>query len=94
MIECARHENPGQARALQSRHKPSRHLSVALNPTGDDFELATFLELVGAQYRSIDRDSQVAGAVAFSSASEPSNPELFVLDVLSALNGIFADCCV
>jgi hypothetical protein len=43
-------------------------LAIAFDPAGDDFEFANFLELVGAQYRSIDRDPQVAGAVAFSSA--------------------------
>jgi len=69
-------------------------LSVALDPTGDDFELATFLELVGAQYRSIDRDPQVTSAVAFSCARQPANPELFVFDIFSALNGIFSHCSV
>jgi hypothetical protein len=44
-------------------------LAIALDPAGDDFEFANFLKLVRAQYRSIDRDSQVAGAVALSCAS-------------------------
>jgi hypothetical protein len=44
-------------------------LAIALDPAGDDFEFVNFLELVGAQSRSIDRDPQVASAVAFPSTS-------------------------
>jgi hypothetical protein len=94
LIECPGYQDSGQARALQRRHKSARDLAIAFDAASDYFEFAHFFQWYGGQDGSVDCDPEVARSVAFTSAGQPSNPELFVLDVFATLNSILADCGV